>query len=110
MLAVIGALEEEVDLIEAAMTVSGRQTHAGIETVRGEFGAVEIVLAQCGVGKVNATICTQMLIDHYRPGALVFSGVAGGLLPNMRVGDVVIASQTARSEQNRTVYAFLQIP
>ena len=99
MLAVIGALEEEVDLIQAAMTVSGRQTHAGIETVRGDFGGVEIVLAQCGVGKVNATICTQMLIDHYQPGALVFSGVAGGLLPNMRIGDVVIASHTAQPAQ-----------
>ena len=41
MLAVIGALEEEVDLIEAAMTVSGRQTQAGIETLRAEFGGVE---------------------------------------------------------------------
>ena len=108
MLAVIGALKEEVDLIEAAMTVSGRQTHAGIETVRGEFGAaggaVEIVLAQCGVGKVNATICTQMLIDHYRPGALVFSGVAGGLLPNMRVGDVVIASHLIQYDMDLTAF------
>ncbi len=92
MLAVIGALKEEIDLIEAAMTVSGHRIHAGIETIRGHFDGVEMVLAQCGVGKVNATICTQMLIDHYLPGALVFSGVAGGLLPNMRVGDVVIAS------------------
>ncbi len=92
MLAVIGAMKEEIDLIEAAMTVSKRKTHAGIETVRGGFQGVEIVLAQCGVGKVNATICTQMLIDRYRPSALLFSGVAGGLLPNMRAGDVVIAS------------------
>ena len=104
MLAVIGALEEEVDLIEAAMTVSGRHTHAGIETVRGIFGGVEIVLAQCGVGKVNATICTQMLIDHYRPGALVFSGVAGGLLPNMRVGDVVIASHLIQYDMDLTAF------
>ena len=104
MLAVIGALEEEVDLIQAAMTVSGRQTHAGIETVRGDFGGVEIVLAQCGVGKVNATICTQMLIDHYQPGALVFSGVAGGLLPNMRVGDVVIASHLIQYDMDLTAF------
>lgn len=104
MLAVIGALEEEVDLIEAAMTVSGRQTHAGIETVRGEFGAVEIVLAQCGVGKVNATICTQMLIDLYRPRALIFSGVAGGLLPNMAIGDVVIASHLIQYDMDLTAF------
>ena len=104
MLAVIGALTEEVDLIGAAMTVSERHTHAGIETLRGEFRGVEIVLAQCGVGKVNATICTQMLIDHYRPGALVFSGVAGGLLPNMRVGDVVIASHLIQYDMDLTAF------
>ncbi len=104
MLAIIGALEEEIDLIETAMTVSGRQTHAGIETVRGDFGGVEMVLAQCGVGKVNATICTQMLIDHYQPGTLVFSGVAGGLLPNMRVGDVVIASHLIQYDMDLTAF------
>lgn len=104
MLAVIGALKEEIDLIEAAMTVSDHQTHAGIEAIRGNFGGVEIVLAQCGVGKVNATICTQMLIDHYRPGALLFSGVAGGLLPNMRVGDVVIASHLIQYDMDLTAF------
>jgi adenosylhomocysteine nucleosidase len=63
-----------------------------------------MVLAQCGVGKVNATICTQMLIDHYQPGTLVFSGVAGGLLPNMRVGDVVIASHLIQYDMDLTAF------
>ena len=104
MLAVIGAMKEETDLIEAAMTVSARQTHARIETVRGDFGGVGIVLAQCGIGKVNATICTQMLIDRFPPGALVFSGAAGGLLPNMRVGDVVIASHLIQYDMDLTAF------
>jgi adenosylhomocysteine nucleosidase len=104
MLAVIGAMKEEIDLIEAAMTVSERHTRAGIEILRGGFQGVEIVLAQCGVGKVNATICTQLLIDHYQPGALVFSGVAGGLLPNMRIGDVVIASHLIQYDMDLTAF------
>jgi len=104
MLAVIGAMKEEIDLIEAAMTVSARHTHAGIETIQGRFLDIEIVLAQCGVGKVNATICTQMLIDHYRPSALLFSGVAGGLLPNMRIGDVVIASHLIQYDMDLTAF------
>jgi adenosylhomocysteine nucleosidase len=104
MLAVIGAMKEEIDLVKAAMTVSAPQTHAGIETLRGDFGGVEIVLAQCGIGKVNATICTQMLIDRFQPDALVFSGVAGGLLPNMRVGDVVIASHLIQYDMDLTAF------
>ena len=104
MLAVIGAMREEIDLVKAAMTVLAQQTHAGIETVRGDFGGAEIVLAQCGVGKVNATMCTQMLIDRFQPEALVFSGVAGGLLPNMRVGDVVIASHLIQYDMDLTAF------
>ena len=104
MLAVIGAMKEEIDLIEAAMTVSERRTRAGIETLLGSFQGVEIVVAQCGVGKVNATICTQMLIDHHQPGAVVISGVAGGLLPNMRVGDMVIASHLIQYDMDLTAF------
>lgn len=104
MLAVIGAMTEETDLIKGAMTVSAEQTHAGIETIRGDFGGVDIVLAQCGIGKVNATICTQMLIDHFQPEALVFSGVAGGLLPNMRAGDMVIASHLIQYDMDLTAF------
>ncbi len=104
MLAVIGAMKEEVDLIEAGMAVSDRQLHASIEVIRGSFQGVELVLAQCGIGKVNATICTQMLIDRYSPHALIFSGVAGGLLPNMRIGDLVIASHLIQYDMDLTAF------
>ena len=104
MLAVIGALKEEIDLIQAEMELSGRETHAGLEVIRGRFRGAEMVLAQCGVGKVNATICTQMLIDLYRPRALIFSGVAGGLLPNMRVGDTVVASHLIQYDMDLTAF------
>lgn len=104
MLAVIGAMKEEIDALSAEMAVAERKVHAGIEVVRGHFGEVELVLAQCGIGKVNATICTQMLVDLYRPHALIFSGVAGGLLPNMNIGDVVIASHLIQYDMDLTAF------
>ena len=48
--------------------------------------------AKCGVGKVNATICAQMLRDPDKSEAIAFSGVAGGPVRNMAVGDMVIGS------------------
>ena len=51
--------------------------HAGITVTKGSYRGVELVLAN-GVGKVNAAICAQMLIDLYQPSAVAFSGVAGG--------------------------------
>ena len=104
MLAVIGAMKQEVDLLESAMAVSERRTHAGIDVVRGSFQGVPLALAQRGNGKVNAAICTQMLIDRYAPRALVFSGVAGGLLPNMAIGDLVIASHLIQFDVDLTAF------
>lgn len=104
MLAVIGAMDEEVALLRAEMKVVGAETHAGILVTKGEFKGIEIVLAQCGIGKVNAAICTQMLINLYNPNALVFSGVAGGLLPNMQVGDLIIASHLIQFDIDLTAF------
>jgi len=104
MLALIGAMEEEVTLLRARMDGVETATHAGITVARGTFDGVPVVLAQCGIGKVNATICTQMLIDLYQPSRLVFSGVAGGLLPNMRPGDLVVGSHVIQYDLDITAF------
>lgn len=104
MLAIVGALKEEIDLLEQEMTGVERTTRAGIDVACGQFRGVEVVLARCGIGKVNAAICTQMLIDHYALDAMIFSGVAGGLLPNMRPGDLVIASHLIQYDMDLTAF------
>lgn len=104
MLAVMGALDEEVTHLRRDMTISEETVHAGIQVTHGVFKDVDIALAKCGIGKVNATICTQMLIDLYQPEAMMFSGVAGGLLPNMGVGDVVVASHLIQYDMDLTAF------
>ncbi len=102
--AIIGAMEEEVALLRERMQVTDTATHAGIKVMRGSFDGVNMVLAQCGIGKVNAAICTQMLIDRYAPERLVFSGVAGGLLPNMRPGDLIVGSHVIQYDLDITAF------
>jgi len=104
MLAILGAMEEEVALLRAEMSVASEAVHAGIAVARGDFRGTEITLAQCGIGKVNAAICTQMLVNLYQPDGLVFSGVAGGLLPNMRVGDLIAASHLIQFDIDLTAF------
>jgi adenosylhomocysteine nucleosidase len=104
MLALMGAMEEEVMLLRQEMTITDQTVHAGITVSQGTIQGVKIALAQCGIGKVNAAICTQMLIDLYKPNALVFSGVAGGLLPNMQVGDLIIASHLIQYDMDLTAF------
>ena len=104
MLAVMGALDEEVAHLRDDMKITDETEHAGIQVTHGSFKNVDIVLAKSGIGKANATICTQMLIDLYKPTSMLFSGVAGGLLPNMRVGDVVVASHLIQYDMDLTAF------
>ncbi|MDP6830704.1 MAG: 5'-methylthioadenosine/adenosylhomocysteine nucleosidase [Alphaproteobacteria bacterium] len=104
MLGVIGAMSEEVQLMLSEMRDIQQTVHADITVTQGNYKGTDIALAQSGIGKVNATICTQMLIDIYKPKKLVFSGVAGGLLPNMRAGDIIIASHVVQYDMDLTAF------
>ena len=104
MLGVMGAMSAEVQLLLNQVVDAKETVHAGITVTQGNYKGTEIALAQSGIGKVNATICTQILIDHFKPGMLVFSGVAGGLLPNMRAGDIVIASHVVQYDMDLTAF------
>ena len=61
----------------------------------GSIGGNEIVLWQCGIGKVNAAVGTMNLIAQHRPDCIVSTGLAGGIDNGLRVMDVVVGSQTA---------------
>lgn len=104
MLGVIGAMSEEVQLLLGELSDVQTSVHAEITVSQGRYKGTDIALAQSGIGKVNATICTQMLIDLFKPEKLVFSGVAGGLLPNMRVGDVIVASHVVQYDMDLTAF------
>ncbi len=104
MLGVIGAMSEEVQLLLGELTDIEKSIHTEIEFNVGKYKGVDIALAQSGIGKVNATICTQILIDHYKPEKLVFSGVAGGLLPNMLAGDIIVASHVVQYDMDLTAF------
>jgi len=104
MLGVIGAMTEEVQLLLGQVSDAKESVHAGITVTEGDYKGTPIALAQSGIGKVNATICTQMLIDRFNPEKLVFSGVAGGLLPNMQADDIIVASHVVQYDMDLTAF------
>lgn len=62
---------------------------------QGIINGNEVVLWQCGIGKVNAAIGTINLITQHNPDCIISTGLAGGIDPSLEVTDVVVGSQTA---------------
>lgn len=76
-----------------AMDIEYRQMHDAIGGDSGRLGNNEIVLWQCGIGKVNAAVGTMRLIQEHHPDAIISTGLAGGIDPLMQVMDVLAATQ-----------------
>ena len=75
------------------MDIEYRQMRDAIGGDSGRLGACDVVLWQCGIGKVNAAVGTMRLIAEHHPDAIVSTGLAGGIDPQMRVMDVLAATQ-----------------
>ncbi len=76
-----------------AMDIEYRQMHDALGGDRGRLGNNEIVLWQCGIGKVNAAVGTMHLVQEHHPDAIISTGLAGGIDPQMRIGDILAATQ-----------------
>ena len=90
-LGIIGAMQVEVDLLKAHMQDMTVSTHAGMEFCEGHLEGLEAVVVQCGVGKVNATMCAQILCSLYSVTHLINTGIAGSLNASLDIGDLVIS-------------------
>ena len=104
VLGVIGAMEEEVEILKSKMTIAETEVIAGMEFYKGTFEGKDIVLVRSGVGKVNMATCTQILIDKFNVTALINSGVAGTLNPSLEQGDIVISTEAVQHDFDTTVF------
>lgn len=95
---VIGAMDSEVAHLFGAMNDRTAESVADLTFYRGIIGSNEVIVVRCGVGKVNAARCAQMLIDRYAPDYVINTGIAGGVGEGLRVGDVVVGSELVQHD------------
>lgn len=69
----------------------------------GTINGVDVIAAECGIGKVNAAMTTSLLLGHYKCEGIVFSGVAGGLNPDLSYGEVIIADKLIQHDYGAIV-------
>ncbi|WP_307324377.1 5'-methylthioadenosine/S-adenosylhomocysteine nucleosidase [Evansella vedderi] len=109
---IIGAMDEEVELLRSKMTISENHVTAGCEFFLGKLQGVEVVLSKSGIGKVNATISTTLMNQLYNPDYIINTGSAGGFHHELAVGDIVISTEVRYNDVDATVfgYEFGQVP
>jgi adenosylhomocysteine nucleosidase len=91
-IAIVSAMHDELSQLLALMPDEHKQSRAGREFWLGHLHGHDVVLVLSGIGKVAAATTATLLIEHFHATHIVFTGVAGGLGENVKVGDLVVAS------------------
>lgn len=100
MIGVIGAMHIEVETIKSLMENKTAEKIGGVEFVKGTLHGREIVIAVCGIGKVAAAMCTQIMILKYSPDCIINTGVGGSLSTSLAIGDIAVAESLVQHDMD----------
>lgn len=92
-IAVISAFQPELTLLLSRVQDARKHSVNGVEFTTGTLQGQPVVLFLSGISMVNAAMNTQLVLDRFNVGSIVFSGIAGGVNPGLHIGDVTVASQ-----------------
>ncbi len=92
-LGIIGAMTVEVETLKGEMENLTLTQKGGMEFCEGTLRGLSVVVVVCGVGKVNAALCVQVLCDLYGVTHIVNTGVAGSLCADLDIGDLVVSRE-----------------
>lgn len=104
MIGIIGAMSEEISLFKENMTVAESSKFAQMDYITGDLYGQNIVLLKSGVGKVNAAIGTQIMIDRFEIDQIIFTGLAGALVKNISLGDIVVSNYVVQYDLDLTAF------
>jgi len=88
----------EIQMLESQLKDKKTEKILGVEFHSGVLNGRNAVMAVGGMGKVNAAMTATLLIDHFRPSEVIFSGVAGSLNPDLGPGDIVLGEKSAQHD------------
>ena len=90
---ILSAMSKEHQQLTALLTESHTEQEGRYDFVCGHLGKNELILLQCGIGKVNAAVGTATLIRRYAPDCIISTGCAGGIDASLKVMDVVVSTE-----------------
>ena len=106
MLGIIGAMEGEVLKLKEQMKEPVVTKKASMEFYKGIISGKEVVVVRSGIGKVNAAVCAQILIDDFHVSAIVNTGIAGSLKNEINIGDIVLSTDAVQHDVNAGSFGY----
>lgn len=104
MIGIIGAMQEEVTLLQEEMAVEETVKKAGMVFYKGELCGQKVVIVKSGIGKVNAALCAQILVDLFQVDTLINTGIAGSLDAQIDIGDMVISTDAVQHDMDASIF------
>lgn len=103
---IIGAMDEEVSILKEKMDVDEVSNVAGMEFHQGKLYGKDVIIVRSGIGKVNAAVCSQILISVYGVDVLINTGVAGSLRNEINIGDIVLSKDALHHDMDATGFGY----
>lgn len=101
---IIGAMDEEVEILINNMENKSTVEKAGMIYYAGQLSSKDVIVVKCGIGKINAAVCSQILISDFKVDVIINSGVAGALDNNLNIGDIVVSIDTLNHDMDTTAF------
>lgn len=101
---IIFAMKEELSALKKYLTITNEYSIFNLKFYESKTNNIEIVLVECGVGKVNAARTTQILIDNMKVDYIFNIGVAGGVSNKLSVGDIVLGEKLVQHDFDITSF------
>lgn len=103
---IIGAMEVEVDTLKKDMKVRRTLKKAGMEFCEGTLSGQEVVVVESGIGKINAAVCTQILVDDFGARLVINTGIAGSLKADIDIGDIVVSTDLVHHDVDASKFGY----
>jgi len=100
-IAIVSAFDNELAKLLDSLEISSKAIVNGRTLWFGSLKDHKVILLLSGYSIVNATLTTEALLDKFKIKAIVFSGIAGGVNPDLKVGDVTVAAQWGNYQEQR---------
>lgn len=105
-IAIIGAMEQEVELLRNEIENAQTEIIANSEFTVGTYKDREVILLKSGIGKVNAAMTTTILLNQFKPDYVINTGSAGGYDPDLEVGAIVISNEVRHHDVDVTAFGY----